>query len=235
MTNLVTDTKGLFKHGVPGFAYNNVYRCFPNNDNGLLFRLVNDKRQWAFYNDTEKMVFRVNAKIGKGSQVKPLGRAKLTKMDWGVKEQWGWEVTVVVGPGRTERFLEGSVEGFQIDFQSEVVSEDDVEFENGLPTVKYDSVYKCLKGHGNGLLFRLVLRDSLSEECTWSYYNDTKDYVMEVEVTFADKTCVEPLGKTRVEHDPANKKGVVYKIAVSPLRTESFLRGRPCDYRQSFV
>ncbi|RNF05818.1 uncharacterized protein Tco025E_07711 [Trypanosoma conorhini] len=235
MTDLVTDTSGLFEHGTPGFAFNNVYRCFPQSGNGLLFRLVNDKKQWAFYNDTERMVFRVSAKLGKGSRVKALGRAKLTELSEEEKGQWGFEVSVLVEPGRTERFLEGSVEGFQVDFQSEAVSEDDVEFENGRPAVKYDSVYRCLKGHGNGLLFRLVTKGSGGEECTWSYYNDTKDYVMEVEVAFADKSCVEPLGKTRVEVDPANKEGVVYKTSVWPLRTESFLRGHPREYRQNFL
>lgn len=237
MTDLVPDADVFFEHGTPGFAYTKVYRCFPGNGNGLLFRLVNDKKQWAFYNDTKSMVFRVAAKFGKGSSVQPLGRVKLIENnDGGLQEsEWRYHASVVVEPGRTERFMVGDVRGFELNFSSEALPDSYVEFKNGFPAAKYDNVYKCLQNHDDGLLFRLVSVDEKSGERMWSYYNDTKDYTMEVTVEFADKNCVRPLGKTRVEDCPDNAEGAVYKISVAPLRTESFLSGDPHEYRQSVV
>ncbi|ESS67260.1 hypothetical protein TCDM_04034 [Trypanosoma cruzi Dm28c] len=235
MTDLVDDVSGLFERGTPGFAFTKVFRCFPGKGNGLLFRLLNDKKQWAFYNDTEDMIFRVVARLGKESKVRSLGRAKITEREEGENKEWGYNATVVVDPGRTERFLEGNVEGFEIDFFSEAAPADEVEFKNGRPAAQYDSVYKCLKDHDNGLLFRLVSTNMETGESTWSYYNDTKDFTMGVEVTFADKSCVRPLGMTRVERDPENEGRVVYKVSVPPLRTQTFLIGNPREYRQLFV
>lgn len=261
MTDLVFDPKATFEHGTPGFTYTKAFRCFPENGNGLLFRLVNDKNQWAFYNDTRDMLFRVAAKLGRGSSVQPLGRAKLSELEEEEEEEeeeggeeeeeeaegeeersgekriavWRYHVTVVVEPGRTERFLVGDVKGFKLNFTSESMPEDYVEFENGFPAVEYERVYKCLQNHGNGLLFRLVSMNEESGERTWSYYNDAKDFTMEVEVAFADKRCVRPLGKTRVEEPVENVEGAVYKISVAPLRTEAFLCGDPHEYRQSIL
>ncbi|KEG15677.1 hypothetical protein DQ04_00011440 [Trypanosoma grayi] len=233
MTDHVAESEVSFVNGQPGFAYSNVYRCFPDQGNGLLFRLVNAKKQWAFHNDTQEMLFHVTALLGKGSKVKPLGRASLVAEP--EDSEWGYQVTVTVDAGRTERFLEGTVEGFLLDFASDPVPVDDVEFLNGSPTVKYDSVFKCIKDHGNGLLFRLVTEDPATGERTWSYYNDTEEFAMEVEVAFPDKSCVEPLGKTMVEDSSDHANGSVYKLSIAPLQTEPFLRGYPRDYKQSVV
>ncbi|ORC93245.1 uncharacterized protein TM35_000011220 [Trypanosoma theileri] len=233
MTELVNECDVAFINGAPGFPYEKVYRCFSGDNNGLLFRLVNDKKQWAFYNDTEDLFFRVNAKFGPNSDLKPLGRTKIVEAT--DDHNWRYNASVTVGPGRTERFVEGIVEGFEVNFASEAMPAESVEFENGAPTVEYETVYKCLKDYGNGLLFRLVSEDPKTGERTWSFYNDTKDFTMDVEVTFANKDCVQPLGNVRVEDAPDNENGAVYKVSVKPLCTEEFLRGDPHDYNLSFV
>lgn len=71
-------------------------------------------------------------------------------------------------------------------------SESEVIFERGPPSVPYHAIYKCFKDKGNGLLFRLV--DEVNPK--WYFYNDTRDYLMTVEVDFADPHEVEPIGKT---------------------------------------
>lgn len=79
MSHEVPKDEVQFVHDGPTFEYDRIYKCFPKNGNGLLFRLVNtEKRQWAFYNDTEDTNMVVNASFGSDSMVKALRRTRMS-------------------------------------------------------------------------------------------------------------------------------------------------------------
>lgn len=235
MSDEITVAEANFENGSPTVEFDRIYRCFRDRGNGLLFRLVNEsKKQWAFYNDTADTVMRVTAKFGPGTDIKTLRRARqeMIPQDGGEPGPWEQIVTVSVEPFRTEMFIEGDVNGFEMDFQSEAVPSNDVQFENRrreLP--QYDQVYKCFKNDGNGLFFRLVNE----KENRWYFYNDTRDFIMTATVSFTDRSSVTPIGNTTevpVAEDDTNE--VAYRIVVEPGKAEPFIEGAPTGYRQAF-
>lgn len=115
MNHEVAKHEVKFVHDGPTFEYDRIYKCFPKNGNGLLFRLVNtEKHQWAFYNDTEDTIIMVNAIFSSGSKVKALRRTRLsTKV---VKHEDVQCATLQVEPLHTELFIEGTVTGFSLEF-----------------------------------------------------------------------------------------------------------------------
>lgn len=97
------------------FPIDSVFGCF-DEGNGLLFRLVNEKRRvWAFYNDTEDYVMRVSVVFGNESMVRPLGETTQTVMN-AVTGQCQLDVTV--RPGQTQAFMRGDYNGFTTGYEA---------------------------------------------------------------------------------------------------------------------
>ncbi|CAD2221675.1 META domain containing protein [Angomonas deanei] len=100
----------------PGPSYKGTYfnKCFKNQGNGLLFRIVNEpEKKWAYYNDTENYTMTVTGYFGARSSIRPLGKSKMSN------ENGKYVVTVTVEPGQTEMFIEGTVNGFQVSYNAE--------------------------------------------------------------------------------------------------------------------
>lgn len=232
MTEEVTQTV-QFENGHPAFSYDHVYRCFKGENNGLLFRLVNDSNhKWAFYNDTKDTIMRVRAHFSADSKVKAAGRAKATTVPAGDQEQLEETiVTVEVQPKATEVFIDGEVNGFALDFQTEQMPATNVKFMNQRSTLPhYTKMYKCFKNEGNGLFFRLV-----DEEAgKWYYYNDTKEFMMTATVSFPRTEAVTPVGNTLEVEAEEGSEEVAYQITVAPGNCEEFIEGNPAAYHQSF-
>ncbi|CBZ14624.1 conserved hypothetical protein [Leishmania braziliensis MHOM/BR/75/M2904] len=91
------------------FPVEQIYRCF-NTQNGLLFRLVNNKRHmWAFYNDTTMYVMRVSVTFGPESSVKALGNTRQIMLN---EETGECRLVLDVAPGETQKFMRGEYNGF---------------------------------------------------------------------------------------------------------------------------
>ena len=222
-----------FENGHPNFTYDHVYRCFKGNHNGLLFRLVNDStKKWAFYNDTNDTVMCVKAHFSADSKVKATGRAKATMVPAEVGSQLQeMVVTVEVQPKGTEVFIDGVPNGFVLSFQTEQVSVRNVKFMNQRSTLPhYDKIYKCFKNEGNGLLFRLV--DETAGK--WYFYNDTKQFMMTVTVSFPLTEDIVPLGNTQKVEAKDDPDEVAYQITVAPGNCEEFIEGHPATFSQAF-
>lgn len=239
MTHPVEISSVKFENGRPTIAYDKIFRCFQNQGNGLLFRLVQDKENlWAFYNDTKDSLMKVRARFGNYSKINILGNASLAPAnDPGAlsppPDSLEIEVVLDVYPGKTEPFISGLVNGFTIGFQTESLQpEDPVVFENGKPSVSYTKIFKCFKNSGNGLLFRLVDSDSKR----WYFYNDTTEFVMKVTCEVESKKNIKLLGKSKMEASPDGKPGgAIVTLAIHPGATEPFLEGNAGTYALSFV
>ncbi|EPY28729.1 META domain containing protein [Strigomonas culicis] len=99
-----------------GPTYKGTYasKCFRTNGNGLLFRIVNEiENTWAFYNDTPDYRMFIRAVLGRRSQIQPLGDASMKK------EDHKYVITATIEPHQTIMFLEGNVNGFQIQYKAE--------------------------------------------------------------------------------------------------------------------
>ncbi|KAH9597936.1 protein of unknown function DUF1935 [Trypanosoma melophagium] len=105
----------------------------------------------------------------------------------------------------------------------------DIKYENGKPTFEGETVVKCFKDNGNGLLFRIVNEAKKQ----WAFYNDTKDYNMVVKLAFGKDSSVKPLGKTKMETDPSTGE-FKCELHVAPLETEMFIDGTPNGYKINF-
>ncbi|CBZ30157.1 conserved hypothetical protein [Leishmania mexicana MHOM/GT/2001/U1103] len=234
MTELVPSEAVRFANGEPLCAYQECYRCFDGRD--ILFRLVNvEKKQWFFYNDTTDTIAHVRAVFYPGSVIRPLQRAVMHVVPGptGVTDETcSIDVTLDIQPGFTESFIEGEHKGFQLDFRTETAPTKEVIFECSRPTVSYDRIYRCFK-NGNGLLFRLV--DERVRQ--WFFYNDTRDLMMKVTVTFANSAEVRPLGCTTlgVPHADTAPESVVYTLLIAPGCTEPFIEGNPVTYTLEFA
>lgn len=238
MSNLIPQGTETFRNGEPAFVYNECYSCFEDQGNGLLFRLVNaQKKRWAFYNDTTDIIIRVKASFGAGSEIKALQRTELAELDGSGSSKYAFQATLEIEPGYTELFIEGSVNGFTIDFTTESAPAKNAKFENGGPSCEYDKVYKCFKNQGNGLLFRLVNE----KENYWAFYNDTNEYTMKVVVEFDNTDEVTPLGDTQEKAKSGELAAegavvpVTYILYVQPCKTAMFVRGKPSVYKLSFA
>ncbi|KPI87650.1 hypothetical protein ABL78_3248 [Leptomonas seymouri] len=235
MTEAVPVDSVHFVNGEPLCAFQECYRCFEGRD--ILYRLVNaQKKQWFFYNNTVDTIMHIRAVFSPGSVIKPLQRATLCVLPNATglpDETCSIEVTLDVEPGYTESFIEGDVKGFKFEFRTETAPAKDVVFEFRRPTEHYDKIYKCFKNNGNGLLFRLV--DDTAHR--WCFYNDTRDFMMKVSVTFADGTEVRPLGSTVVSAAPpeTGEKSICCVLLIAPGQTEPFIEGKPITYTLDFA
>ncbi|KAG5480763.1 hypothetical protein CUR178_05898 [Leishmania enriettii] len=91
------------------FPIDHVYRCF-DQQNGLLFRLVNNKRHmWAFYNDTTDYMMRVTVTFGPESSISALGKTRQTVLD---EETGECRLVLDLEPGETQKFMRGEYNGF---------------------------------------------------------------------------------------------------------------------------
>ncbi|CCW64475.1 unnamed protein product [Phytomonas sp. EM1] len=97
-----------FVNGTPDFKADEIIKQFEQN-NGILFRLVNKKkRQWAYYNDSKEYEMRIQVIFNPDCDIKALGETKLEQLDNGE-----YMATVTVGPLKTELFIKGRVNGFK--------------------------------------------------------------------------------------------------------------------------
>lgn len=236
MTQLIPADQVHFTCGEPLCTFDECYRCFEERD--VLYRLVNrEKQHWWFYNDTTDTIVHVRVLFSPESVVKPLQRTQLRRVpraDGSVDNSCQLEAKIDVEPGFTESFIEGSPEGFEMKLHSETAPAKDVEFENGIPKVSYNKIYRCFKNNGNGLLFRLVD----AEHKRWYFYNDTRDFIMTVKVSFANKKEVVPIGNTTVDAaatEAVLPDGVAYTLTIPPRRTEAFIEGSPDTFTLGFA
>lgn len=105
----------------------------------------------------------------------------------------------------------------------------DIKYENGEPTYTGETIVKCFKDNGNGLLFRIVN----DEEKKWAFYNDTTNYNMVVKVSFGKDSEITPIGNTKMEKDEESGE---YKceLHVPPTSTEMFIEGKPNGFKIAF-
>lgn len=94
-------------------------------------------------------------------------------------------------------------------------------YKNGKPTFKGDEVVKGFERE-NGLLFRIVKRKKGHQ--TWAFYNDTTQYNMRINVTFAPGCELTALGHTKVVKEPSGEW--VATVIVTPGKTEMFVEGK---------
>ncbi|ORC86291.1 calpain-like cysteine peptidase [Trypanosoma theileri] len=107
-----------YENGKPTFKGNNVVKCFNNDGNGLLFRIINEKKkQWAFYNDTKDYNMIVQLYFGRDSKVRPLGKTKMeTDSSTG-----DLKCELNVPPLKTEVFIEGSPNGYRLKLDADPI------------------------------------------------------------------------------------------------------------------
>ena len=108
-----------YLNGQPTYTGDIVVRCFMGDNNGLLFRIINEKEyRWAFYNDTTNYIMTVKVSFGGMSKVEPLGNTKMRRNEWTTE----FELEVTVMPRATEMFMEGEPDGFKINFDVQRIS-----------------------------------------------------------------------------------------------------------------
>ncbi|KPA77272.1 putative calpain-like cysteine peptidase putativecysteine peptidase Clan CA family C2 [Leptomonas pyrrhocoris] len=107
---------------------------------------------------------------------------------------------------------------------------DRVHYENGQPTYTGDTVVKCFKDNGNGLLFRIVNND----EYRWAFYNDTTNYNMVVKVSFGKDSKVEPLMNTKTWRNERTAE-FEFELHIAPTQTEMFIEGEPNGFKMVFT
>lgn len=104
----------------PTFKGTHVVKCFKAEENGLLFRIIDEvSNTWAFYNDTNDYKIQVNATLGSRSIVQVLGNTKCTK-----DEADKYVMDLSVNPGETELFITGKVNGFKFLYSAQPVKKD---------------------------------------------------------------------------------------------------------------
>nr|CCC89358.1 putative calpain-like protein fragment [Trypanosoma congolense IL3000] len=97
-----------FQNGQPTVKGDEIVKGF-NEGNGLLFRIVNTRAgRWAYYNDTLDYEMHVNVTFSEDCKIKALGNTKLEPLSTGEQV-----ASVVVGPCKTELFIEGHVNGYK--------------------------------------------------------------------------------------------------------------------------
>lgn len=104
-----------FENGQPKYTGENTIKCFKDQGNGLLFRIVNDaEKKWAFYNDTTTYNMVVRVSFGKDSRIKALGNTRMTRDE----ESGEFKCELSIAPTATEMFIEGDVNGFKMNFEA---------------------------------------------------------------------------------------------------------------------
>lgn len=104
-----------YENGKPTMEGNEVFKCFKDNGNGLLFRIVNDEdKTWAFYNDTLSYYMTVKVVFGKDSEITPLGKTVMERD----AETGGFKCELMIPPTETEPFIKGTPNGFKIAYEA---------------------------------------------------------------------------------------------------------------------
>eukprot|EP00796_Vickermania_ingenoplastis_P011737 gene11736-biopygen8495 len=97
-----------FLHGHPTFHGDEVVKCF-EKDNGLLFRIVDNKKgEWAYYNDTKEYEMHVKVSFSDDCDFEALGNTQLEQLENGE-----FRAVLKVAPLATEMFIKGKVNGFK--------------------------------------------------------------------------------------------------------------------------
>lgn len=91
---------------------------------------------------------------------------------------------------------------------------------SGHPNYQGTYAVKCFKTEGNGLLFRIV--DEVNH--TWAFYNDTRDYIIEVNATFGSHSILQFLGDTKVEKGEGGRYSA--SVWIYPGQTSLFVTGK---------
>lgn len=108
-------TEIVFENGKPTYEGSVIVKCFKDNGNGLLFRIVNsDEKSWAFYNDTQHYYMFVRATFGKDSEIEPLGKTTFERDT----ETGEFKCETVINPTETEMFIRGLPNGFKLAFEA---------------------------------------------------------------------------------------------------------------------
>ncbi|AYU77338.1 calpain-like cysteine peptidase [Leishmania donovani] len=108
-----------YENGQPGYSGNTVVKCFKDNGNGLLFRIVNDEEhKWAFYNDTTNYQMLVKVAFGKDSKIEAIGNTTMQKDE----ESGEFKCELEIAPTTTEMFIEGEPNGFKISFEANPIA-----------------------------------------------------------------------------------------------------------------
>lgn len=232
----------VFEYRRPTVPYDKIYKCFKNNGNGLLFRLVDEKaRRWYFYNDTRGFMMKVSVVFANAAEVMPLGQTAAGAAPPGAGDK-SLLCVLLIAPGQTEPFIEGEPVTYTLDFAAEPIAvamqpksvEEPIQYLNGSPDVTViphqSHVYKCFKDHGNGLLFRIV--DDYNN--IWGFYNDTTDYCMTANMRFPHAGDVQVAPGVQVMADTEREGGLIAAVEVPPLATVPFLVGTPSAYELAF-
>lgn len=109
----------VYVNGRPTFKGDTVTPGFKEKGNGLLFRIVKKKKEWAFYNDTTDYEFHVTVTFNEDCNIEALGKTTLEQ-----KEDGKWVARVVVFPTETAMFISGRVNGFTSKMDAHDVSEE---------------------------------------------------------------------------------------------------------------
>lgn len=93
----------VFKNGGPSFSGDQIQPCFHWHGNGLLFRITDSASQtWAFYNDADNFVMKVEYEFGEDSHdLRPLGNCQMRRSPKAVT------CTLLVPPLETVLFVQG--------------------------------------------------------------------------------------------------------------------------------
>lgn len=229
-----------FVYGKPAVRYDRIYRCFRNNGNGLLFRLVDDRTNtWYFYNDTNDFEMRAVVRFPECDAVTALGTttlcAGLPQKDNQEGEVRGVTYKVVIPPCETVPFINGKPQSYDMHYDAEPISNDrpiDPEYINATPDrtmVSRDAkVYRCFRDKSNGLFFRIVDE----AQGIWFYFNDTEEYVMCATVRFPKGTEFTPSADCTVALDGDE---AVVTMFVPPLATMKFIDGLPQAFTPSYT
>ncbi|EPY31079.1 calpain-like cysteine peptidase [Strigomonas culicis] len=104
-----------YENGEPTYSGATVVKCFKDNGNGLLFRIVNEEeKKWAFYNDTTNYNMVVKVEFGKDSKIEALGNTRLERDE----SSGEFKCELHIAPTTTEMFISGEPNGFKIAFEA---------------------------------------------------------------------------------------------------------------------
>lgn len=104
-----------YENGRPTYEGAVVIKCFKDNGNGLLFRILNnEEKSWAFYNDTQSYYMIVRATFGKDSEIEPLGKTTFERDS----ETGEFKCELMINPTETEMFIRGTPNGFKLAFEA---------------------------------------------------------------------------------------------------------------------
>ncbi|KAG5468516.1 hypothetical protein CUR178_01348 [Leishmania enriettii] len=211
-----------------------VFKCFKENGNGLLFRLVDEKAgRWAFYNDTQEYMMKPKVRFFGGAAIEPGPDAQMSPDP---EEEDAVVVTMEIPPCETRLFIQGRPAKHEVSVVADSIHktapEESPEFLHGEPdrkVVNYDAVYQCFKDKPEARLFRLT--DSSRQH--WGFYNDTTDVFFTARFTFDAEGKIRALGSTEKEQNDDNE--VQYVVAIPPLATVAFVQGDVRGFKSQFT